>query len=375
MRYAFAILGLAALGGCAGAHPRVKHEEAMRAAQKNQPTKALALLREALEAAPDDVVIHRDYQNLMRRLNRLAEIRIEYQRKLDAAPNSPLWIYLYGRLLEGSDLEAAMKRCLELDPGYFWGHHGLGLYYKNHDRFVDALRHYEWILRRHPPHTAPEDVLINAAVCYSRTARPEEAIRLLEIAVVRHPQSPLSPFYLGLQYRSEGRTTDAIRVLQEAIARDVDFFQGYAPLVQIYHGQGEFDTATALRRKAKSMYSRHPIPEFGHNFEIHLQRLDSWSLRVTEKLMPQEEHPLEPGTWYYVADVTPLASDRNVRIRYVLRTTEDFRFVVLRRVSDREDSKVLLPVTRHDIATGDDYRGFHDFVMADVQPLLERFGR
>lgn len=375
MRSAYAIVGLVALAACAGSNPRAKHEEAMRAARKNQPTRALALLREALESAPEDVVIHRDYQNLMRRLNRLAEVQIEYRRRLDAAPTSPLWVYLHGRLLEGSDLEAAMKRCLDLDPTYFWGHHGLALYYKNHDRFVDALRHYEWILQRHPPQTLPEDVLINAAVSYSRTGRSEEALRLLEIATVRYPQSPLSPFYLGLQYWGQGRTEDAIRFLQEAISRDVDFFQGYAPLVQIYHGQGEFEKAAALRRKAKAMYRLHPIEEFGHNFEIHLQRLESWSLKVTEKLDPQEEHPLEPGTWYYVADVSPLASDRDVRIRYVLRTTEDFKFVALRRVSNREDTKVLLPVTRYDIATGDQYRGFHEFVIADVQPLLERFGR
>ncbi|HLG42257.1 MAG TPA: hypothetical protein VI643_02745 [Planctomycetota bacterium] len=374
-RLAWCLFGGLALAACAGVDPKAKHEEGMEAAKQNRPSKAISLLREAVEAAPMDVVIHRDYQNLMRRVNRLNEVKVEYRRKMDAEPNSPLWIYLYARLLEGDELEVQMRRCLAADPEYFWGHYGLAVHYKNGDRFVDALRHLEWILKRFKASTLPEDVLITAAVCYSRTSQPDQAARLLGIASTRFAQSPLPPFYLGLLHQSEGRSDEAIRELGESIARDIDFFRAYAPLVQIHHSREEFDKAAALRKKAKDMYSLHPIPELGNEFDIHLRRVEGWSMKVTEKLQPEADHPLEPGTWYFVADLTPIASDRNVRLRYILHRTEELKHVLIRRATERDGKGVLAPVQKFEVATGDSYKAFHDTVITDARSLMERFGR
>jgi len=374
-RIAWTLVGSLALAACAGVNPKAKHEEAMEAAKQNRTSKALSLLREAIEAAPMDVVIHRDYQNLMRRANRLNEAKVDYRRRLDLEPNSALWMYLYARLLEGNEMEAQMRRCLAADPEFFWGHYGLALHYKNGDRFMDALRHLEWILKRFKPTTLPEDVLITAAVCYSRTSQSDQAARLLGIASTRYPQSPLPPFYLGLLHQSEGRSDEAIRELGDSIARDVDFFRAYAPIVQIHHARGEFEKAAALRKRAKEMYALHPIPELGNEFDIHLLRLEGWTMKVTEKLQPEADHPLEPGTWYFVADVTPVASERNVRVRYILHRTEELKMVLIRRVTERDGKTVLAPVLRYDVATGDNYKAFHDTVISDMPSLMERFGR
>jgi Tfp pilus assembly protein PilF len=363
------------LAACAGSSAKQLHENARETARRGYSERALKLYREALDKDPEDVVIHRDYQNLMRKLHRLEIVRTEYRRKLAVDPQSARILYLVGRLEKDEAIESYMKRSLAADPEFFWAHYGLATYYKNRSRYVDALRHFEWILAKYKLKDLPEIVIANIAIVYSRTGKMADAKRLLSAATAKFPESPLAPFYLGLILLGDKNDSEGIRQLRLALSRDKNFYKAYAPLVQVYHRRSDYASAKVLRRKAAELYNAYSIPELGNEFVIQIERIKGWVLTVTEKLSPGVDHPLEKGAWRYVADLLPEDPSKNVRIRYVLRQTGDFEHVTMRSVTDRAGKTHRIPVKDFRLTSGDDYRAFYSFLMKDAPAILDQYGR
>ncbi|MEM1245909.1 MAG: TlpA disulfide reductase family protein [Acidobacteriota bacterium] len=76
-------------------------------------------LRALRDEQPDNVHAHRAYQNLVRDREAL---RSEYSQLAEEHPESPLYLYLHGRLLTGEGLGVTARRALELDESYPWTH-------------------------------------------------------------------------------------------------------------------------------------------------------------------------------------------------------------------------------------------------------------
>lgn len=103
--------------------------------------KQLSALRSQLSQHPNDLFVHKRFQDVARRGMDVdpAELIKQYRALLDKHPHDPVYLYLYGRLLVGRQTPEArthMERALQLDPAFAWAHLSLADIY-NVARYKD----------------------------------------------------------------------------------------------------------------------------------------------------------------------------------------------------------------------------------------------
>ncbi len=123
--------------------------------QSGRKDEALAKYRAAIVRDRGHIASHRDYQNLMRAMGKGDEVRAEYRKHAEAAPQSAAAQYLAARLEEGDALVAGMKRALQLDADFIWAHRALAAHCWFEKRPEDAARHFEAAARS--PDATSED--------------------------------------------------------------------------------------------------------------------------------------------------------------------------------------------------------------------------
>jgi tetratricopeptide (TPR) repeat protein len=95
--------------------------------EQGHTSMALESYRKALEAAPRDIPLHRDYQDLMQSSGFSLDVLQEYSAALKLTPESADALYLYGRASgEPNAARAAFVKALEKNPSHVWARQGLG---------------------------------------------------------------------------------------------------------------------------------------------------------------------------------------------------------------------------------------------------------
>ncbi len=126
----------------------------------------LEMLRALLREYPDDLFIHRRYQNTFRYMDREdPEVLIaEYRAHMEKQPDNPVALYLYARALSGwrtKEAIALLERALQLAPNFAWPHQALAEIYQMPAYRDRAKRqgHAKSFLERCPQSLAAYDFL------------------------------------------------------------------------------------------------------------------------------------------------------------------------------------------------------------------------
>lgn len=108
------------------------------------PDAAVRLMRSCLERAPDEVDLHRYYQETLRMAGRDAPLE-EYRSLVAAHPESPMYHYLLGRVLaDGSDeSDREFRAAFDLDPNYAPAHRALGYSAALRGEWSEAVEYYD----------------------------------------------------------------------------------------------------------------------------------------------------------------------------------------------------------------------------------------
>jgi tetratricopeptide (TPR) repeat protein len=356
---------------CGSAEERSLYDEAKESQRRGDVTGAIDKYRQVLASDPENINAHREYQNLMRKARREEEVRAEYRHHMESHSASAMWAYLYGRLLQGKELEAMMTKVLALDPEFIWAHHALSVYYVDEGRFEEALKNAEFILSKSG--TPAEATRINAAICYSNLKREDKAEEQLTLAKSEFPGSANPPFFMGVLRFNQKRYELAAAELESALRKDPKFFKAYAPLSQTYHAMKQLDKAQATRQRAKEYYSKFPEPEMAKDFKIVLEKQQDWALSIWEKLSVEIDSPIEKGNWIYLARL--VRPDNGIVIQYTLARTEALKHVILRSIYRPSDKRHLEPIETFELAEKDDFDSFYRRVTLDSAALRQKYAR
>ncbi|MCS6806916.1 MAG: redoxin domain-containing protein [Acidobacteriota bacterium] len=129
--------------GCAPS-PKVKaaldklpHDDDERIPSQEIQEQRFRQLRELLKKYPDDLFVHREYQDALSHEEDLPRLIAEYQARMEKRPNDPTALYLYGRLLSRRNPEEALpvaEKALKQSPLFPWTHLLLTSIYFSLDR-------------------------------------------------------------------------------------------------------------------------------------------------------------------------------------------------------------------------------------------------
>jgi len=109
-------------------------------AEQGHASMALEKYRAALEKAPGDIPLHRDYQDLMQEAGFALDVLQEYSAALKNGRETADALYLYGRASgEPNAAQASFEKALEKDPKHVWARQGLGGVAAVRGKLPDAL--------------------------------------------------------------------------------------------------------------------------------------------------------------------------------------------------------------------------------------------
>lgn len=226
--------------------------------EQNPKEKALQQYRLTLKENPNDIETHRAYQNLMRQCDGLNILKEEYIVKLKAEPQNPLYHYLYGRLLDGKELEDAFKKAMELEtksPNQelrFWIYFGLGQFYKDTKKYTEAIQNLETAQKLKPNFL---DVQHQMALIYYETNNITEALNMWDKLLKIKPDYLDAKLGKGVSYKSQGKYDEAIKELETILKIDEKYLKTYEPLIQCYHAKQNYKKGEELRLIIRDIYS------------------------------------------------------------------------------------------------------------------------
>jgi tetratricopeptide (TPR) repeat protein len=189
--------------------------------EQGRDSMAAEKYRAALALAPDDIPLHRDYQDLMRNSGFGTDMVQEYATALKAAPESADALYLYGRASgDPTAAGAAFEKALQNDPRHVWARQGMGGVAAVQGRLSDALAELDAAA------TLASDRPAIQAEVYNKIANVqlaqgefESALTSWKMAMRLDPDDYHAYQNMGAALSVEGRTEEAAEQLATAVQK------------------------------------------------------------------------------------------------------------------------------------------------------------
>ena len=194
--------------------------------------------------------------------------RVEFQFAARLKPESPEIRYNLGKVFSAQDnfpeARAAFGEAIRLNPDYMEAHNALGFALESMGEDPEALEHYHKAIAlndaRGGNFTAP---YVNLGAYYNRVNQPEQALERAEKALAIDADSHMAYFQQAKALRALKRWTEAVEVLEKAVALNARISRYHYVLGLLYRrlGDGEKsrrsldlfmqleDEATALESK------------------------------------------------------------------------------------------------------------------------------
>ena len=312
--------------------------------------------RQKLSSNPNDIELHRAYQNFMRQWDGLNDLKEEYLLKMNAEPQNPLYYYLYGRLTKGRELEDTFKRALDLEAKTpnpelrFWLYFGFGQFYLDTKKYKEALQHLEMASKLRPDSL---DALHQTALVHYEMDNITEAMNLWDKILQSKKDYFDAMLGKALIYKSRGMYDNAIKELESILKSDVAFWRAYEPLIQCYHAKKDYKKGEELRTKVKELCRGINDTDFKMHYQIVIDiiNIKPKIIVVKEKINPLMESGYVSAD--YLFGIYQNGIDKVPEVIYEifsfhkdpLKETKTFRLYKRKIFAEEEDQELVKEYT------------------------------
>lgn len=179
---------------------------------------ARAALEAALALAPRSIDIHRRLQMIRLAAQEHEALALEYQQRLDEAPDDPTFIYLRGRLhFRTAEQAESFERARKADPHAYWPRWGIAKVRQSLGDLYIARREAIALADDHP--AAPEPRFLAGEILRAEN-RPEEAAAWYRAGLAIEGASAAGLSGLGLALLDVGEEAEALHVLARGALAD-----------------------------------------------------------------------------------------------------------------------------------------------------------
>jgi tetratricopeptide (TPR) repeat protein len=134
------------------------------------------------------------------------------------------------RLARYRDSETLLLRCLELAPGFDAARHNLALVLQRQDRFADALREVEALLRANPADTGGRNL---KAALLGRLGDVQQSVEIYRQVLDQYPTHPKVWHSYGHALRTAGRQPDSIAAYRRTTELSPGYGEAYWSLANL----------------------------------------------------------------------------------------------------------------------------------------------
>lgn len=219
---------------------------------------ALQSLRELTQAHPNNIPVHREYQDRMIEAGKRKELEAEYRARL-AQERSPANLYLLARLKPGTvESEILLQESLKKEKDFYWGLYGLGSSQWDRADREHAKKHLNMALVIHPRFDLGYAKLAEILL----TENDEEARPALESYVALRPADIQGRLKLSILYYRLGLLEEARDQVNEVLEQDPENRDGL-------YAKAAMERAFGQPARAASIY-RQILDSYPQELRVHL---------------------------------------------------------------------------------------------------------
>lgn len=140
------------------------------------------------------------------------------------------------------DSESIFTRVVEVEPDNYFGQHCLSVVLRGQERYEDAIVHARASVAAHP-RKGNEEARYNLGQLLRILGHPEAALEAFAEALVVAPDHLGCLKELVTEHLRAGRGDEAVAVIEDSLARQPEFLEGYVELARVQSSLGRPDLA------------------------------------------------------------------------------------------------------------------------------------
>ncbi len=221
-----------------------KLNEAKAQMSLQTPEQARQIYEQALALAPEDSLLHGNFEQFLEAGGELPQALAEAQRLCELAPFLPMPYYRAGsilvRLKRPCEAEECFTRAIALRSDLIEAQNALGLLYGGQQKTAQATACFKRALAADPNNA---DTYINLGFLEQCEGRKEQATAHYEQAASLQPQGPADYFNRAVKLATAGRSGEAIECFRALLLQVPAFWQARFLLATQLAASGRDDEA------------------------------------------------------------------------------------------------------------------------------------
>jgi tetratricopeptide (TPR) repeat protein len=190
------------------------------------PEQARGIYEQALALAPEDNLLHANFEQFLEAGGNLSQALAEAQRACELAPYLPGPYYCTGSLLVGQrrirEAEECFARAVAIKSDYAQAHNELGLIFAGQQKIDEAIASFGRARRADP---SCVDTYLNLGFLEQRQGNIERAMASYDEAALLQPQGPADYFNRAVRLAALHRSAEAIECFQTLLVQVPAFWQ------------------------------------------------------------------------------------------------------------------------------------------------------
>jgi tetratricopeptide (TPR) repeat protein len=205
-----------------------KLEEAKAQMSRQTPEQAHQMYEEALALAPEDYILHMNFEQFLEAGGNLAQALMESKRVCELAPNLSGSLFYTGILLvrqgRGSEAEEYFTRAIAIRNDYAEAWNELGLVYAGQQKTEQAADCFKRATKANP---AFADAYVNLGFLEQSRQRTQQALPYYDKAAALQPEGAVDYFARGAKLAASGRSNEAIECFVNLVNQVPTFWQAH----------------------------------------------------------------------------------------------------------------------------------------------------
>ncbi|SDP78638.1 tetratricopeptide repeat-containing sulfotransferase family protein [Desulforhopalus singaporensis] len=240
-------------------HPHALHLLGLITHQSGKTERAIAIIKKAIGAAPDEGQFFANICEMYRVSGKLDEAISYGKQAVEISPSSTaahanLGIAYY----DSNNLDAAeacQRRALKIDNRFVTSLNNLGSIERARNNRQSAIGYFEEVLKYTPNHL---ESINNLGALLTEIWQPEKAVQLLSRALRLQPNYAKAHCNIAKAYMVLEQYEKAITGFTRALELDQEFAEAYMGLANVYQEHDNYPEAEKLAEKAAALAPEKP---------------------------------------------------------------------------------------------------------------------